>query len=400
VVILGGSLRAMPLLEATGRAERAAAAVGVTRVVDVTRLDRVGVPVACAVRPTAMPGSTCVAAGKGLTLEEARVGAMMEAVEQAWIEPGRSALASRRVKLVEILDGQSRHGAFLDLCPRPGALLDPSAPVVAVTARDLATGAPVLIPAELVFHPAPRHLGYQFFGTTSNGAASGMTVEEATLQALLEVLERDVASFHNLRDRSVRIADHGLPAPIAALAPALAEAHLRLVIRALPNEHDLPCFVAVIVDLDAPQLSLRGDGLHLRRDLAVQRAVLEALQCRLTLIHGGRDDLDHFVIRQRRVDPETRARENQELLTRLELGEARPFDGVPEHPPGETIEETLRLLVADLARRGFPQVLQVVLTPPEDAAPVVRVIVPRLECWLPDVPRVGPRLHRLMRSRS
>src|SRR5882724_9222484 len=52
---------------------------GITRVADVTRLDRIGIPVAIAIRPTAR--SVAVSQGKGLDLASAKVSALMEAIE-------------------------------------------------------------------------------------------------------------------------------------------------------------------------------------------------------------------------------------------------------------------------------------------------------------------------------
>src|SRR5579862_6644062 len=62
--------------------------LGISRVTDISRLDRVGVPVFASIRPGAQRGSLCVNAGKGLTAAEARVGAAMEAIEFAMAEFG------------------------------------------------------------------------------------------------------------------------------------------------------------------------------------------------------------------------------------------------------------------------------------------------------------------------
>src|SRR5215471_21083408 len=55
------------------------AAVGITRLADVTGLDRVGLPVVLAVRP--LGRSLAVSQGKGLTREQAAVSAILEAME-------------------------------------------------------------------------------------------------------------------------------------------------------------------------------------------------------------------------------------------------------------------------------------------------------------------------------
>ena len=73
-----------------------APAMGITRISDVTGLDRIGIPVAMAVRPNSRSVSVCQ--GKGLTVEHAFASALMEAAEQFHGEgiAGRFRLASYR----------------------------------------------------------------------------------------------------------------------------------------------------------------------------------------------------------------------------------------------------------------------------------------------------------------
>ena len=55
---------------------------GITRLTDITDLDRVKIPVFSAIRPTAQSGSVSVYAGKGATREQAKASAMMEGFER------------------------------------------------------------------------------------------------------------------------------------------------------------------------------------------------------------------------------------------------------------------------------------------------------------------------------
>jgi ribosomal protein S12 methylthiotransferase accessory factor len=394
MIALGGSVRAVSLEEAARLAKCAAERVGVTRVTQVTALDRVGVPVCVAVRPRAAQGGVCVTAGKGWTVEEARLGAVMEAVEQAWAEPGRAQVAMRRARVAEILDGAERRDAILDLCPRRGSVIDLAASTLVVEADAVGRPETALLPAELVLHPAPAVLGASYFGTGTNGLAAGSTLAEATLHALIEALERDALSFHNLRDASEVIDLDELPVPYPALRERLARARVALFVRHLPNELGLPAFTAVVSDLDEPQLTVRGDGLHLTPSIALARAVTEALQCRLTIIHGGRDDLDHFVLRFTGVDHEARHEEARHLRERLAAGPKRAWSEVAALPLGDDVDQTLSSLLARLADRGFPLVYRIRLTPADEPVSVVRVVVPRLECFLAETKRMGRRLRR------
>src|SRR4051794_8815571 len=71
-------------LDALGTARAAARACGVTRLADITGLDRIGVPVFHAVRP--LSRALAVSQGKGFTSVAAQIGALMESVESAYAE--------------------------------------------------------------------------------------------------------------------------------------------------------------------------------------------------------------------------------------------------------------------------------------------------------------------------
>ncbi|MCK7501322.1 MAG: YcaO-like family protein [Comamonadaceae bacterium] len=57
-------------------------AAGITRVADITNLDRIGIPVFSSIRPMADRGAISVYNGKGATPTEAKVSAMMEGLER------------------------------------------------------------------------------------------------------------------------------------------------------------------------------------------------------------------------------------------------------------------------------------------------------------------------------
>src|SRR5580693_3332474 len=120
-VHLSSSLRTTPAHVTLARAKARARSLGITRVTDITRLDRVGVPVYASIRPAAAPGSLCVNAGKGLLPIEAEVGAYMEAIEFALAEPGAAKVPIVRKTARDVLDGRKRPGAILDLCPKLGS---------------------------------------------------------------------------------------------------------------------------------------------------------------------------------------------------------------------------------------------------------------------------------------
>ena len=91
-----GTHRGISPAETLARVRPFAGQMGITQIGNVTGLDRIGVPVAIAVRPNSHSVSVCQ--GKGLTLDHAFASALMEAVEQFHGEDiaGRFRLVSYR----------------------------------------------------------------------------------------------------------------------------------------------------------------------------------------------------------------------------------------------------------------------------------------------------------------
>ena len=84
--------------------------MGITRLADLTGLDRIGVPVFAAVRPNSR--SVATSQGKGLTPDAARAAALMEAVESWHAE--RIELPLRLASADEL-----RGGRLIDLARVP-----------------------------------------------------------------------------------------------------------------------------------------------------------------------------------------------------------------------------------------------------------------------------------------
>src|SRR5512133_467650 len=74
--------RAIPLDKTLARIEPLVPVAGITRVADITSLDRIGIPVFSCIRPTADDGAITVYNGKGATVEESRISAIMEGIER------------------------------------------------------------------------------------------------------------------------------------------------------------------------------------------------------------------------------------------------------------------------------------------------------------------------------
>ncbi|HSU17055.1 YcaO-like family protein [Longimicrobium sp.] len=399
---LPSSLRAVPPETTLAHAREAAVRLGISRVTDITRLDSVGIPVFAGVRPGAVEGSLCVNAGKGVRAIDARVGAYMEAIEFALAEPGASDAEVVMATPRDVLDGHRRSDAVLDFCPIANRGFDLSAPLACTLARELVGGGTTLVPAELVFLPYVHRPGTGNFGSHSNGLASGNTEAEALLHGLLEVVERDVRSFAALGGGSMIIPDDTLPDLAREQLEKVRAAGLGISVRVLPNEFGVPCFEAVTWDPYArtPLYLNGGYGCHLHREIALLRAVTEAVQSRLSWIHGGRDDLlaPSLQVAEQRTALARQA--SEQFRAHQSQGERMDYDAVPELAgDASSVDEALAAAMERLLERGVRHVCLVNLSRPGEPLQVVRVIVPRLEYLDRESHRVGPRLQAFIRQR-
>lgn len=391
------SYRAVSVQQALKLVRPVAARLGITRVTDITRLDRIGMPVFASIRPNASDGSLCVNAGKGLTIGEARIGAYMEAVEFAYAEPAAANIEPELCRARDVLDGCKRRNAILDLCPVYGVGISLDARLECVKAEAL-RGAAARVPAELVFFPYEQPRRRAFFGSSTNGLASGSTLLEATVHALLEVVERDIAAFERLGRASYLIEYHSLPDAHRSIITRMREQGFELVVHWLPNEYDVACVRAVLWETGElnPLLIADGYGCHLDPSVALTRAITEAVQSRLTMIHGARDDITLCYAKFKGWSRTRRARYAKRVLaTMCHEKERFDFRRARKNAEGcKSLEDVLACLCDALARAGMQQVLRVRMTPPDTRVHVVRVIVPRMESYSPTLPRVGPRLAR------
>ena len=387
------------------RARWLAKDLGISRVTDITRLDCVGVPVFASIRPNAQPGSLCVNAGKGIAVEEARVGAYMEAIEYAFAEYNRAGLRISMVPAGEVYEGRTRPESILEFCPTMNTEVYLQDPIACVEAKDICSGHVFQVPAELVFLPFPAELrGQRYFGSNSNGLASGNSILEATVHGLAELIERDVCSFQAIRDDSQLVSIRSLPPNIRSIQSSLTSVGMNLYVRHLKNIFQIPYFMAVVAEKESrdPIYISVGYGCHPWKEIAVTRAVCEALQSRLSFIHGGRDDLLHRHKRFARLSSTARMAYAERLLSQVSRnGSLTRFKNISDRSGSATdLESALAVLIDSLARNGFTRVLRVLYTPRKSALQVVRILVPGLECFTEATARVGFRLRNYVRDQS
>jgi len=276
---------------------------GITRLANITGLDSVGIPVYVAVRPNSRGLTT--AQGKGLDKEAARTSAMMEAFESWHGERVLSSGSYLRQSEVEEVHGVrtidltrvSRRGF--------GTGWMRTSRLNWVQGQELLRAEPAFVPYDCVSTDFANTSTLTPLIRTTNGLASGNSYGEAVLHGIYEVVERDAVSMWSPQ---AGVADRIIdPSSVAddydaALLRRLDEAGLDVLIRWLSCDTRVPVTSAALAPGDSwrtpPYASFSGYGAHLDSKVALARALAEAVQSRLTLIHGSRDDLWPFPVRE------------------------------------------------------------------------------------------------------
>ena len=387
--------RALSPEETFARVESKMAAAGVTRVADITNLDRIGIPVFSSIRPMAAKGAISVYNGKGATSIEAQVSAMMEGIERYSGE-----MADHELILSKFSDLQKSENSLdpADLILPRG--IDPDAEIEWIRGFDIVNDREIFVPANAVFHPYNQ--GKKLFRTNTTGLASGNEVEEAIFHGLAEVIERDawsLAEASRYAGPLIQNVGNGLA---TELLEKFAKAEVAVHLRDITSDIDIPTFAAVSDDLRLrdPTLLTTGMGTHTNADVAALRSLTEVAQSRLTQIHGAREDtvLSDF---RRQIGYERTKKINKhwfDLLQTEEFSQIASYDS-------EDFLDDIRYMASKLENSGLDRIIVVDLIREEIGVPVVRVIVPGLEIAAVDAERVGPRCRnakdrRFFRSKS
>jgi ribosomal protein S12 methylthiotransferase accessory factor len=368
-----GQQRLVPPEQTLERLRPHLSRMGITRVANVTGLDRIGIPVVTVVRPNAR--SLAVSQGKGLTLAAAKVSAIMEAAELFHAETIGGPLWWMRP---DELIGERPFLDPLDL-PRSATAPAHDGPMAWIEGVDLRYGEPVLVPFAAVSADYTRGTDALSAGIcmTTSGLGAGNDRAEAVLQGLTELVERDAVTLWRLGDhrrRSETAIDRAAleGTPAGKLLAHLERAGLRVGLWDATSDVDLPVIVCLVVGRDSGDADPEfGAGCHPRAEIAALRAILEALQARLTFIAGSRDDMGGEL-----YEPEARARRYHEAERWLQ--EPVAGHGSATGAVGSAAGD-LELALAAVSAAGVGAVAAVDLTRLEIGVPVFRVVAAGLE---------------------
>lgn len=357
---------------------------GITRMADITGLDRIGVPTVLAMRPNAP--TLANTSGKGFTRTAAMVSAAMEGIEMQFAEDFACS---------DNADGHASglHTTYRELdrsglvCPIELLPVTRHSTFTADTPEDWVIGFDLIAqrPMAVPFACVSMRSGYfrersRFsFQAGSNGLASGNVFLEAVCSGLAEVIERDAVTCAKLRsggqlerERPADVASAGFDS-VSELLERFRRSGITPLVFDCTTDTAVPTYVAYLFDDLEPNTGVfRGYGANLYPEVAIIRALTEAAQGRAVYIAGSRDDL--LGLEHRRM------RRTGVSLTAGVLAHAGTEPArVPSPPTTTTFEEDCAILLERLGRAGLHHVIVVDLAPPDLPVSVVRVVVPGLE---------------------
>jgi ribosomal protein S12 methylthiotransferase accessory factor len=154
-----------------------------------------------------------------------------------------------------------------------------------------------LLPTRYLYYGAPAGTARQYAVPDSNGNAAGSSLEDAVLQGLLELVERDAVAlwwYNRTRAPAVDL-DAFLDPWIEELREVYQGLGREIWALDLTSDLHIPATVAISRRLDSPEEIIFGFGAHLDPRLALRRALTELNQLMPVVVQprpDGRYDCD------------------------------------------------------------------------------------------------------------
>jgi len=363
---------------------------GITRISDITDLDRLGIPVFSAIRPTAQDGGVSVYSGKGATKDQAKASALMEGFERYSGE--RQDRDDDEVVLADFNDLNNPID-LKDLNIYKAIDLndeDVLNKIEWMEAIEISCEKTFEVPANAIFHPYISEKT-KLFKSNTNGLASGNVLEEAVLHGIFEVVERDAWSIFELtkiNNTEIELENFKNPL-IDDLLKRFKDNDIEIKLMDLTADVKIPTIVATADDrlLKDPALLSLGVGTHLDPEVAILRALTEVAQSRVTQIHGTREDTTRADF-MRKAGYERMKKINSHYFTHDD--EKISVDDI-KNKSSKSLKKNIEIATNQLKKAGLDKVLFKDLTREELGVNVVRVIIPKAELYSVDPDRIGNR---------
>ena len=385
-----GTHRAIEPLKTIANYEKKLKIAGITRITEITHLDRVGIPVYSAIRPTAQDGGVSIYAGKGVKKDQAKASAMMEgferySAEKQDIDSENSVIATfnnlkNSINPKDLILSNETKDLDLDYAEIEWTL-----------ATDIVTEKEYYVPSNAIFHPYIPQKSVPLFKGNTNGLSSGNVLEEAVLHGILEVIERDAWSIFELTKKNKKQIDtKTIQNPlINELLNKFKKEAIDIKLMDLTVDVNIPTIAATADDtlLKDPALLTLGVGTHLNPEVAIMRALTEVAQSRATQIHGAREDTVRADF-MRKAGYKRMKRINNHYFN--EEKDQIQIDNI-DNKATDSLKKDIEIVVSELKKFLLDKILFADLTRKELGINVVRVIIPGSETYSVDPDRIGNR---------
>ena len=389
-----GTHRIIPPSETIENNEDKCKIAGITRITEITHLDRIGLPVFSAIRPTSQEGSISIYGGKGISTEHAKASAMMEGFERYSAEKQDENTVTGTISEISS-KGKIINPESLNLPNDFNKTNMENINLEWNIAHDLISDEDYYIPSNAIYHPYVNDSVFSLFKSNTNGLASGNSLEEAILHGIFEVIERDAWSIFELTHKNSKQIDLDSieSETVKEALLKFSENDINIKLMDLTADINVPTIAASADDTllkDAGLLTL-GIGTHLDPEVAVLRALTEVAQSRATQIHGAREDTVRADF-ARTAGYERMKRINkhyfQEDDVKIALSDI-------ENRSTDSITKDISIVLDELKANEIEHVLYYDLTRPELDVNVVRVVIPTMEVYSIDPSRAGYRFLRV-----
>ena len=365
---------------------------GITRIADITDLDRIGLPIYTAIRPTAEEGAISIYGGKGISKDHAKASAMMEGFERYSAERQDS-----DETIIATPNEIGRYGDYIDPkslnLPKDFEKKDISDINLEWSkSKDIISGNEYYIPTNAIFHPyASDSHAESLFKSNTNGLASWNILDEAILHGMLEVIERDAWSIFELTHKNYAQIDiESIESElIIDIIDKFESEGIKIKLMDFTADIKIPTIAASADDTitkDAGLLTL-GMGTHLDPEVAILRALTEVAQSRATQINGAREDTvradfarEAGYERMKRIN-KYYFKDEEEKISLSDI----------ENKSTSSITKDIEIVENELTANDIEKILYVDLTRPEIDVSVVRVVIPEMEVYTIDPSRAGYR---------
>ena len=170
--------------------------------------------------------------------------------------------------------------------PAGSTLCDTDDTIAWVSGVDLRSGAPTLIPAQLVYLSYPPATEPFIRNPISTGLAAGSEPGMATHNGLMECIERDAFMIYYLTATELPVIDIGTTPPrIQRLADRITARGCELIVMDATTDLGVPVAIAVLVDHTSRPAVTVTAAAGVNPIAVIEDAIAEVVQTRLSAIH-------------------------------------------------------------------------------------------------------------------